>query len=164
MKNKLIIKEASVDDENTIFNLILEGTKSNSFNKLYKEKYTHKTLLFQIQTTINHHIIPISKEKTLPAIMYVLKEYNNTIGFIWLRYHTVDTCELYMASLLSNKRNNGYGYFFFEETIKLISKKFIYADIYHNSSSSEIMKNILLKLKFNETKSDRQETFRFTRA
>jgi len=135
-KDDITIELAATKDISLIFNLIVNGAKHGSFNSEYFENYTHRGLTYQIETTIMNHEMPISENKSLKSTIYVLKHNLETVGFSWIRYHDKDKCERYMGSIVPEKRNQGYYTTLVLGTQKLISSKYIYADVYHNSNTT----------------------------
>lgn len=143
--DNLLINDACHQDIDFIISLIRESSRDGHFAEEYWKCKSLDSLKYQLTLVIDQQIMPINNG-FLKANLYVLKDtQKNNIGFSWVRYHTINECEIYLFAIAKNVRYRGYGKYFFQFLLSAIQSSRIYVDLYKKST---YMKNIVIKNNF----------------
>lgn len=164
--NKTSFREATISDQNYIFNSILREAKARHFNEAYLDQKVHEGIRHQILLTIENRIIPLSCDTYKTAILYVLTHENQPIGFSWVRSFDIDQkngWEIYLMAVDPYSRNQQFGYTLFDATIKTIESSNIFVTVYKQPSNEAMMK--LLKYNnFQEIKTSAKDSYLYKRS
>ncbi len=164
--NKTSFREATIFDQNYIFNSILREAKARHFNEAYLDQKFHESIRHQILSTIKNQIIPISCDTHKTAILYVLTHENKPIGFSWVRSFDIEQkneWEIYLMAVDPFFRNQQFGYTLFDATIKTIKASNIYVTVYKQPSNKAMMK--LLKYNnFQKIKTNARDSYKYKRS
>jgi hypothetical protein len=150
---KLVIKKASINDIQYIFNSILNEAKNKHFNPEYCNPFRHKGLMQQIRCTIEKGRMPINENTFINSKIIVAHLENQAIGFSWIKEEKTTnnhkSWELYLLSISQSHRKRGHGKKIIEASIKeLIDMKYISARLYKNSRSAmKILKDMNFSVK-----------------
>lgn len=160
--DKIFFREATIADQEYIFSSLLREAKTGHFNQGYLNSQAHSGTRLQILSTIQNRNMPTPLGKYDDAILNVLVNSNQPIGFSWLRTFNENQesgWEVYLMALEPSFRKQKLGQTLLDETIKIIkSPNNVFVRVYkkpHNPA----MNKLLTQNKFKQISTNAKDTY-----
>ena len=166
ISDKIFFREATIADQEYIFSSLLREAKTGHFNQAYLDSQAHEGTRRQILSTIQNRNMPTASGKNDDAILNVLVNSNQPIGFSWLRTFNENHesgWEIYLMTLEPNFRKQKLGKVLLDETLKIIkSPNNVFVRVY-KKPHSPAMSKLLTQNKFKQISTNAKDTYLYKR-
>ena len=148
-------QEASLEDEDFIFEQIQAEARAGHFNKDYLFSQTHSGLRIQLKSSIQQHRCPSHRPGLMSSRLFVHILNDVPVGFSWAwEGQKPGSWELYLLAVDSSHRKKGLGKALLDGTISVFpSKSNFEARLYKSSTT---MKGMLESVGFVVSRKDKR--------
>lgn len=164
--DKIFFREATIADQEYIFSSLLREAKTGHFNQAYLHSQAHPGTRLQILSTIQNLNMPTPSGKNDDAILNVLVNSNQPIGFSWLRTFNEkheNGWEVYLMALEPSFRKQKLGQTLLDETLKIIkSPNNVFVRVY-KKPINHAMSKLLSQNKFKQINTNAKDTYLYKR-